>query len=134
MKTIASQLHKHEYSWVAKPKKHIRGSSQVTILPFASILTACDPGGLGHHNSLEEYCGPHIASSMFFIVLSWLVMITIYLKIIRLTNWISRWQYVTVPQGCFFNLYKQTFFFQAHSQATSPLHSYDYYLNRFIIF
>ena len=93
MKTIASQLHKHEYSWVAKPKKH-RGSSQVTILSFASILTSCGPGGLAHHNSLGEYCGPHIDSSMFFfILLSWLVM-TIYFRIICLTCWISKGQHV----------------------------------------
>ena len=29
MKTIALQLHKHEYSWVVKDKKQLRGSTQV---------------------------------------------------------------------------------------------------------
>ena len=40
MKNIALQLHKHEYSWVVKIKKHLKGSTQATILPLAITVTA----------------------------------------------------------------------------------------------
>ena len=51
MKTIASQLHKHEYSRVV------------------TIRNTCGPVGLDQYGSLEEYCGPHTASSVFLILL-----------------------------------------------------------------
>ena len=31
--------------------------------------TDCGPMGLGQYNSLGEYCGPHTASSVFFLVI-----------------------------------------------------------------
>ena len=40
MKTIALYLHRYEYSWVEKIKKHLRGSTQDTTLSLIIILTA----------------------------------------------------------------------------------------------
>ena len=40
LKTLALQLHKHEYGWRVKNKKHLRGRTQATIQPLAIILTA----------------------------------------------------------------------------------------------
>ena len=36
---IASYFHRHEYSLGSENKKHLRGSTQGTILPLAIILT-----------------------------------------------------------------------------------------------
>ena len=46
--------------------KHLRGRTQVTILPLAIILSS--PMGLGQYNSLGEYCDPHTASPVFLII------------------------------------------------------------------
>ena len=60
---------KYWYSWVVK----IRNTSEATIHPLAIKLTG--PMGLGKYNSLEEYCGPHTASSVFLILVWALVSI-----------------------------------------------------------
>ena len=46
--------------------KHLRGSTLATIHPLAIILAA----PLGQCNSLGDYCGPHIASSLFLILVT----------------------------------------------------------------
>ena len=49
-------------------KKHLRGSTQATILPLAIILTA-DLWS----DSLGEYCGHHTASSVFLVLIPHIV-------------------------------------------------------------
>ena len=50
----------------SRNKKHLRGSTQATILPLPIILTAA-LWAFVSINSLGEYCGPDTASSVFLI-------------------------------------------------------------------
>ena len=50
----------------SKNKKHLRSSTQATILGHH---TDCGPMGLGQYNCLGEYCDPPTASSVFLIIL-----------------------------------------------------------------
>ena len=67
MKSIALWLHTHEYSWVVKKRKHLRGCTQAKINPFGHY-TDRNLMGLGQYDSLGEYCGPHTASYVFLIL------------------------------------------------------------------
>ena len=52
----------------SKNKKHLRGSTWVTIRPLAIILTVALWALVSMINSLGEYCRPHTASSVFLIL------------------------------------------------------------------
>ena len=48
-----------------KKRKHLRGSTQATILPLARILTVALKALVSGYNSLGKYCGPHTVYSVF---------------------------------------------------------------------
>ena len=60
---IALYLHKCEYSWVVKVKNTSGHNTPI------GHHTDCGPMGLGQYNSLEEYCNPHTASSVFLMLI-----------------------------------------------------------------
>ena len=67
MKTIASQLHKHERVI------DIRNTSEAVLssqhFPKLAIILTVAPKGLGQYDDLGEYCGSHTASSVFLIII-----------------------------------------------------------------
>ena len=66
-------LHKHSYSWVIKTRNSpevVLGNSNNIPLGHHTDLS---PMGLGQYNSLGEYYGPHNASSVFLILILYIV-------------------------------------------------------------
>ena len=54
---------KNWYSWVVK----IRNTSEAVLKYPIGLYTDCGP--MGQYNSMDEYCNPHTASSVFLILL-----------------------------------------------------------------
>ena len=62
-----SKLVDIEIIWVVKSMATINSGHNTTLCHN----TDCGHVGLGQYGSLGEYCGPHTASSVFFILKVW---------------------------------------------------------------
>ena len=60
-------MHRHKYSWVIE----IRNTSEAVLRSQYTLghYNDCSPMGRGQYNGLGEDCDPHIASSVFLILL-----------------------------------------------------------------